>query len=71
MRHYPKAMLEAKSVNGQNAISSNLQKTFENSIFIKNIPASIDDKQAREIFEEQKGDILNIKLKKIFKFGTP
>jgi len=54
-----------------NPISKNLSKAFENSIFIKNIPVSVNEQKIRLVFEEAPGDIVSIKLKTIFRQGAP
>jgi hypothetical protein len=69
-RHFSKDESVSKGGNTPNPVSQSMKKTYENNIFIKNIPASIDENKAREVFEEKPGDIMSLRLKKIYRYGS-
>ena len=71
-RHIPKRLVDqSKTMVQANPISQSLSQAFQDNVFVKNIPAGVSEAGIREVFEATPGDILSLRVKKIYKRGEP
>lgn len=49
-RHFSKSQGQSRPGESENLVSKNMQKTLENNIFVKYLPASVSEKDVRDVF---------------------